>query len=68
MLKNGILAGDVEITKMQYWWLIKKTCYFSNKDGGEKETSLVKRTVKEVIQSMNVFQKAEMSIWRKCEV
>lgn len=24
MLKNGILAGDVEITKMQYWWLIKK--------------------------------------------
>lgn len=53
MLKNGSLAGDVEIMKMLYWWLITKLLSLL-KDSDEKETSLVKRRVKEIIQSKNI--------------
>ena len=41
MLKNGILASAVEMTKMLYWWLVMKLLSLP-KDRHEKETSLVK--------------------------
>lgn len=50
MLKNGILAGDVEIMPMLYWWLQTKLLLLL-KDSDAKEMSLVKRRVKEIIQS-----------------